>query len=128
MEKKDIESRDDIYLLVKTFYVKLMNDKVMCHFFEEFKNPVHLETHLQTLVDFWSNILFYTGEYRKNAMQPHLDLQSQMPFETIHFTHWLSSFNQSVDELFDGAMAHTAKSRALSIATVMKIKILEINK
>jgi hemoglobin len=128
LKKKDIESRDDIYLLVKTFYVKLMNDKVMSHFFEEFKDPIHLETHLQTLVDFWSNILFYTGEYRKNAMQPHLDLQPKMPFETIHFTHWLSSFNQSVDELFDGEMAHTAKSRALSIATVMKIKILEINK
>lgn len=126
--KKDIQNRDDIYLLVKTFYVKLMNDEVMCHFFEEFKNPIHLEEHLQTLVDFWSNILFYTGEYRKNAMQPHLDLQQQKPFEIIHFKHWLSSFNASVDELFQGQMAHTAKSRALSIATVMQIKISGLNK
>jgi len=45
----------------------------------------------------------------------------------IHFKHWLSSFNDSVDELFEGQMAHTAKSRALSIATVMKIKISELN-
>lgn len=126
--KKDIQNRDDIYLLVKTFYVKLMNDEVMCHFFEEFKNPIHLEEHLQTLVDFWSNILFYTGEYRKNAMQSHLDLQQQKPFEIIHFKHWLSSFNASVDELFQGQMAHTAKSRALSIATVMQIKISGLNK
>lgn len=126
--KKDIENREDIYLLVKTFYVKLMNDDVMCHFFEEFKNPQDLETHLQTLVDFWSNVLFYTGEYRKNAMQPHLDLQRQKPFESIHFKHWLSSFNASVEELFQGEMAHTAKSRALSIATVMQIKISGLNK
>jgi hemoglobin len=126
--KKDIENRDDIYLLVKTFYVKLMSDEVMCHFFEDFKNPDHLETHLQTLVDFWSNILFYTGEYRKNAMQPHLDLQPKKPFKAIHFTHWLSGFNASVDELFHGEIAHNAKSRALSIAAVMQIKISEISK
>jgi hemoglobin len=128
LKKKDIENRDDIYLLVKTFYVKLMSDPVMCHFFEDFKNPDHLEAHLQTLVDFWSNILFYTGEYRKNAMQPHLDLQSKMPFKPIHFNHWISSFNSAVDELFEGETAHAAKTRAQSIATVMQIKISELNK
>jgi hemoglobin len=123
--KKDIENRDDIYLLVKTFYVKLMTDDVVSHFFEDFRDSHHLETHLQTLVDFWDNILFYSGGYRKNAMQPHLDLHKKKPFKSIHFDHWLSSFNCSVDELFEGDMAHAAKSRALSIAVVMKIKISE---
>jgi hemoglobin len=126
--KKDIENKDDIYLLVKTFYVKLMSDDLMCHFFEDFKDPIHLEEHLQTLVNFWSNILFYTGEYRKNAMQPHLDLQNQKPFEKMHFTQWLKHFNSTVDDLFEGEICHAAKSRALSIATVMQIKIAELNK
>lgn len=126
--KKDIENRADIYKLVKVFYVKLMGDELMMHFFEDFKDPEHLETHLQTLVDFWENILFYSGGYRKNAMQPHLKLQQQKPFSEEHFNHWLSSFNDSVDELFEGENSHAAKSRALSIATVMKIKISEVNK
>ena len=126
--KKDIENRDDIYLLVKTFYVKLMNDDLMCHFFEDFKDPIHLEAHLQTLVDFWSNILFYSGEYRKNAMQPHLELHQEKPFKKEHFKSWLSMFSASVDELFQGVNAHAAKSRAQSIATVMQIKISEMNK
>ncbi|SNR53125.1 hemoglobin [Lutibacter agarilyticus] len=125
--KKDIENREDIYLLVKTFYMKLMSDDLMIPFFEDFKNPTHLETHLQTLVDFWDNILFYSGGYRKNAMQPHLKMQQQKPFTEAHFSHWLSSFNNSVDELFEGDNSHAAKSRALSIATVMKIKIFEQN-
>ena len=47
---KDIENREDIYLLVKDFYVKLMNDDLMHHFFEEFTNPELLEKHLQILV------------------------------------------------------------------------------
>lgn len=126
--KKDIEDRDDIYQLVKLFYVKLMNDDLMIHFFEDFKDPIHLEEHLQTLVDFWDNILFYSGAYQKNAMRPHLDLQSSKPFENEHFEHWLNSFNLSIDELFEGENAHAAKSRALSIATVMKIKMLEHRK
>ncbi|WP_456461749.1 group III truncated hemoglobin [Lutibacter sp.] len=126
--KKDIENRGDIYLLVKEFYVKLMNDDLMHHFFEDFSNPILLEEHLQTLVDFWDNIIFYSGEYRKNAMEPHLKLQQTKPFNSQHFKSWLSMFNNTVDELFEGENAHAAKSRALSIATVMKIKISSLNK
>ncbi len=125
--KNDIQHREDIYLLVKTFYIKLMNDDLMHHFFVDFEQPEHLEKHLQTLVDFWENILFYSGGYRKNAMAPHLELQKEKPFKPVHFKSWLSMFNASVDELFEGEMAHTIKSRALSIATVMKIKVSELN-
>ncbi len=125
--KNDIENREDIYLLVKTFYVKLMNDDLMRHFFMDFTNPEHLEIHLQTLVDFWDNILFFSGGYRKNAMVPHLKLHQEKPFKKEHFKIWLSMFSASVDELFQGVNAHAAKSRAQSIATVMEIKIFELN-
>jgi len=124
----DIIGRDDIYKLVKLFYEKLMRDDEMKHFFEEFTEPINLEKHLIVLVNFWDNILFYTGSYKKNAMKPHLDLQAHKPFKKRHFEVWLSHFNASVDELFIGEMAHTAKTRALSIATVMQIKISEMNK
>lgn len=126
--KKDIENREDIYLLVKYFYVKLLNDEVMHHFFEEFTNSELLEKHLQILVDFWDNILFYSGTYQKNAMKPHLDLQSKKPFKAEHFKQWILHFNNTVDEYFTGEIAHVAKSRALSIATVMQIKIAELGK
>lgn len=124
--KKDIESRADIYLLVKSFYVKLMKDDLISHFFEDFSNEKLLEEHLQTLVDFWDNVLFYTGGYRKNAMEPHLKLHQSKPFHSKHFKRWLSVFNSAIDELFEGEMAHAAKTRALSIATVMEIKISKL--
>lgn len=126
--KKDIEDRNDIYLIVEAFYKKLMNDRLMSHFFEDFKDPVHLEEHLQTLVDFWDNILFYSGTYQKNAMKPHLDLQLTKPFSNIHFEKWLLFFNNSVDEYFEGEKTHIIKTRALSIATVMKIKVSDYTK
>ncbi len=126
--KKDIENREDIYLLVKDFYVKLMNDDLMHHFFSEFSNPKLLEEHLQILVDFWDNILFYSGTYQKNTMKPHLDLQPTKPFKSEHFKQWILHFNNTVDEHFSGEIAHSAKSRALSVATVMQIKIAELGK
>ena len=126
--KRAIENREDIYLLVKDFYVKLMNDDLMHHFFDEFSNPELLAEHLQILVDFWDNILFFSGTYQKNAMRPHMDLQSKKPFKSEHFKQWLLHFNNTVDEHFGGEIAHAAKSRALSIATVMQIKIAELEK
>ena len=107
--KKTIDNRDDIYVLVNNFYVKLINYDFMNHFFEEFTNPVLLEEHLQTLVDFWDNILFYSGSYQKNAMKPHLDLHLKKPFEKVHFQQWISHFNSTVDECFIGDIAHAAK-------------------
>lgn len=125
---KDIENRDDIYLLVKMFYKELLTDDNLQHFFEDFNDPVHLERHLQVLVDFWDNILFYSGSYTKNAMEPHIQLHAIKPFDKLHFQQWLFHFKKTVDTYFAGENAHTAKSRAISIATVMQIKISEINK
>ncbi|WP_372793006.1 group III truncated hemoglobin [Lutibacter sp.] len=126
--KNDIRNKQDIYLLVKAFYVRLMNDKLVSHFFEDFTDPILLEEHLQTLVDFWDNVLFYSGGYRKNAMLPHLKLHQTKPFNSAHFKCWLSNFNLTIDDLFEGEMAHAAKTRALSIAVVMEIKINELKK
>jgi hemoglobin len=124
----DIETKNDIYFLVKQFYSKLIFDPTLAHFFEKFKNDTVLEEHLAVLVDFWDGILFYTNAYQNNAMQPHLNLNKTKPFLNQHFDKWLEHFNQTVDTYFKGERAHAAKTRALSIATVMKIKMSNTDK
>ncbi len=42
-----------------------------------------------------------------------------------HFQRWILLFNETVDELFKGEKAELIKQRALSISTVMQIKILQ---
>ena len=61
-------------------------------------------------------------------MQPHILLSKDKPMEKRHFDRWIYHFNSSVDALFEGTIAHTAKSRALSIAIVMQIKVAESQK
>jgi len=122
---KDIESREDIFVVVSEFYKKLLDDTLMKHFFEKFTHENELEEHLQTLVDFWDNTIFYSGTYQKNAIQPHIDLNKINPFQKIHFQTWLQHFHHSIDENFKGETAEIAKNRATSIATVMQIKIIQ---
>lgn len=120
----DIESRDDLFKIVDLFYQKLFNDKDVQHFFVEFKEPENLKKHLMILVDFWDNVLFHSGTYAKNAMQPHVEKNKSMPFTEIHFEKWIELLFASIDEQFKGLNAEVMKSRAKSIATVMQIRIL----
>lgn len=122
--KRDIQNREDLYKVVDVFYQNLFKDNDMKHFFQEFSEPDSLKIHLLVLVDFWDGILFYSGAYAKNAMQPHIEKNKSMPFEAIHFEKWIAHFFASIDTQFKGVNAETMKNRAQSIATVMQLNIL----
>lgn len=124
--KKDIENRDDLLLLIQEFYKKLLADDTINYIFTDVAK-IDLTHHFPVLVDFWDTILFQSGTYQKNAMQPHLALHQKTPFEKHHFDIWLSYFKETVDELFAGDNAFVIKERAVSIATVMQIKIKQLS-
>lgn len=124
--KKDIANREDLLKLVSLFYEKLLADSSINYIFTDVAR-IDLPHHLDILVDFWDNILFQKDTYRKNAMRPHLILHRQSPLQKHHFETWLRYFNESVDDLFEGEKAFLAKERALSIATVMQIKISQLS-
>ena len=123
--KNDIQNREDLLQLVTRFYEKLLSDPSISYLFTDV-SKIDLSHHLPVLVDFWDNVLFQNDTYRRNAMQPHLDLHAQSPLTKEHFITWLRYFKESVDELFDGEKAFQAKERATSIATVMQIKISQL--
>ena len=123
--KKDISSREDLLLLVTAFYERLLADDTISYLFTDVAK-INLQNHLPVLVDFWDSILFQSDTYHKNAMQPHIDLHQKSPLQPQHFENWLRYFNETVDKLFEGEKAFLAKVRALSIATVMKIKLLQL--
>jgi len=124
--KKDIANRDDILKLLTHFYSKLLADESISYLFTDVAK-IDLHHHLDTLVNFWDSILFQSDTYRKNAMQPHMILHQKSPLQKHHFEKWLRYFNETVNEWFEGDNALLAKERALSIATVMQIKIKQLN-
>lgn len=124
--KKDISNRTEIDQLMRHFYDKLLSDEIMAPIFVKVVEK-GLDHHFSILVDFWDNILFYTGAYKNNAMVKHVELNNWFPLEKVHFEKWLGHFSDSVDELFQGEKAELAKSRAKQIAILMEMKILDNN-
>lgn len=125
--KDDIQNRQDIIQFVNAFYDKLLDDALMAPLFTEVAR-INLSEHLPILYNFWESVLFQTGTYRRDTMQPHLDLHFAHPLQDQHFERWLELFNASIDERFTGEIARRAKVRALSIATVIRIKINNLEK
>lgn len=122
--KKDIETKEDIRLLVNSFYEKVKTDGVIGYIFTDIVK-VHWEKHLPVMYNFWENSLFYTGSYDGNPMAIHKHLNRVIPLTKEHFTRWTLLFTDTVNELFAGKTATLAKQRAISIATVMQVKILQ---
>jgi hemoglobin len=118
---KDIETRADLEVLLRAFYNRLLSDATISYMFTDVAK-INLEEHLPHITDFWEQSLFYKGSYRKNVLQIHQNLNSKEKLTDKHFTTWLSHFDNVVDSMFIGENSDKIKSRAVSIATVMKIK------
>ncbi|MBL0884557.1 MAG: group III truncated hemoglobin [Chitinophagaceae bacterium] len=119
----DIENRNHIEQLMLAFYTKAIPDPVIGHYFTHVIN-MDLEKHLPVIIDFWETVLFGIAKYKSNAIAVHQHLHEKSTFEEKHFEQWVKLFQSTVDELFQGEKAELAKQRALSIATVMKIKTI----
>ena len=124
--KKDITNRDDIVLLVNTFYDKVKKDEIIGHIFSEVAQ-LNWDNHLPAMQNFWAGILLDEHSYVGNPMLKHIELNKQYPLIEKHFQVWLEKFQQTVDELFEGTKAEEAKSRAVYIGQLLqhKIKISE---
>lgn len=122
--KQDISNRTDIDELLRAFYDRLLADHSINYIFNDVMK-VDMKAHLPVIGDFWETILLDANTYRKNVMRLHLDMNNQTPLLKHHFATWLHHFNSTVDEMFEGPIAFRAKERALSIATMMQVKIAQ---
>lgn len=120
--KPDIATRIDIELIMRNFYGKLLTDENIAYIFTDVAK-IDLEKHLPHLADFWEQNILNTGSYRNNVLKIHLELHGMEPLTPAHFQIWLGHFNDTIDASFAGEKAELMKTRALSVATVMQIKL-----
>ena len=113
--KKDIETRDDIIVLVDTFYAKVQADEKLAPVFLH----VNWEKHLPVMYSFWSSMLLGEQSYRGNPFEKHQGLA----IDAQHFSQWLKLFIATVDLHFSGPKAGEIKQRAQAIAGVFQHKM-----
>ena len=119
---KDIQNIHDIDTLVKTFYSRLLKDELLGPVFLK-TDSFSLEKHIPIINQFWYSVIFSESTYKGNPMLVHLELNKRLPINDLHFKQWLSFWNATVDELFEGPFALKAKEKAMSIGQLMQLKI-----
>ncbi len=120
--KKDIQTQDDIKLLVNNFYKKATVNEYLGYIFNDVAK-VNWEHHLPVMYAFWESVLLGVIGYKGNPIDAHFHLNEKIPLTADHFNIWKSLFLETVDENFEGEVAKMAKEKAISIADLMFFKI-----
>jgi hemoglobin len=120
--KKDIENKADIELLINSFYDKVKQDKTIGFIFNDIIGT-DWSHHLPVMYRFWESILFTKPGYEGNPVKKHIDIDKRIALEQQHFDKWLAIWNETTDELFEGANAAQAKNRAMLMANLINIKV-----
>ena len=128
MDKQDLKNREDVFLLVSSFYDKVREDKVLGPFFND--TITDWNAHLQHLTTFWESSLFLKTKYLGNPLEAHVkvDAKHNNTITELHFGLWLNLWFETINELFEGDYAENAKRRARKMGTFLYLKIFEARK
>lgn len=114
----DLRGREDLELLVRSFYRQAATDDLLGPVFEAAE--VDWAGHIPKLVDFWAWQLFGERGYEGNPLLAHRPVHELRPFSHAHYERWLELFEATVDEWFTGPVADTAKLKAAKMARALE--------
>ena len=129
MTKKEIETREDVYILVTTFYAKVRKDPFLGPFFN--RAIKDWNEHIEKLTTFWETSLFTTrrleNKYYGNPLAVHVDVDrdNNQSITQVHFGKWLNLWFETIDQLYEGEYALKAKQKAQKMSTFLFLKIFE---
>ena len=119
MKKIDIQTKEDIVLLVDVFYNRVLQDEKLAHFFAH----LNFEEHKPKMVHFWSFVLLDEPGYTTNVFDKHANLHAN----SADFNEWVTLFHATVNELFEGEKADAAKFRATTLGYTFGSKLDALN-
>ncbi|MEM5566359.1 group III truncated hemoglobin [Psychroserpens sp. AS72] len=126
---QDISNREDVFLLVDTFYKKVRKDSTLGPFFND--TIKDWDAHLDRLTTFWETSLFMTKKLEKkyygNPLEAHVkvDKANNNSITELHFGIWLNLWFETLEELFAGEVTENAKRRARKMGSFMYLNIFK---
>jgi hemoglobin len=116
--KRDIKNKNDIELLVHTFYDRVKDDNLLSVVINEKMIP-DWSGHLASMSEFWKTILLDKRPYEGKPAEKHLTL----PITSHHFDRWITLFHVTLDDLYAGKQTEEAKYHAHKMAEVFRTKL-----
>ncbi len=120
--RRDLDDREAIDDLVRSFYRRAAMDDVLGPVFEA--AHVDWSVHIPTLIDFWAWQLLGEPGYEGNPLLAHAPVHARTPFGEEHYDRWLELFTDTVEERFEGPSADLAVRRATKMARALR-RLLE---
>jgi len=114
----DLADRADVEALLRRFYGQVLVDEILAEPFAEIR-LTGLESHLPVMCDFWQTVLFRAGLYGGSALRAHQRVHDRHALSAGHFLRWLTLWNSTVDQMYQGPVAEHAKIQAARIARAM---------
>ncbi|WP_034258530.1 group III truncated hemoglobin [Altibacter lentus] len=126
--RTDITNREDISLLVRTFYGRVQKDALLGPVFNT--TISNWESHFELLTDFWETNLFFKKSYKGNPITAHIKVDEAFHggINEVHFGTWINLWHQTINDLFEGETAQIAKNRARNMATFIHLRMFEARK
>lgn len=121
--KPDLDSADNITLMVDRFYEALLNDELMAPLFLEVAK-VDLADHLPTISQYWQKMLLGDKTYKNNTMAKHRAINKSQAFTKEHYQTWLDHFSNTAERHFSGPYTDKALNIARNVVTNMKKQFL----
>jgi hemoglobin len=123
--KRDIETVQDIEILVDCFYQQVREDELLGPVFQKII-PTEEEwgQHLETMNKLWKTVLYSKSAYRGNPFPRHIDLE----IGSKHFDRWLVLFGQTVDNNFSGNQADGIKKRSRIMRELVEARLFDYKK
>lgn len=118
----DIQVREDIELLVNTFYDKVKQDETIGFIFHEIIGE-DWSHHLPIMYSFWETVIFHKASYTGNPVKKHIDIDTQIPLKDEHYARWVALWTETVDSLFAGTNADEIKNRAALMMNLISLKV-----
>ncbi|MDF4223357.1 group III truncated hemoglobin [Maribacter sp. M208] len=120
-----ITNKDDVSLLVHTFYDKIKQHEFLGPIFNGHITEEQWPVHLSKLTDFWESNLFGVRTFRGSPSKAHVNVDKNLNHTIAqnHFAQWLQLWFETIDELFEGTLADKAKEMARRMSTGQYIHI-----
>lgn len=115
----DLANRSDLEVLLRRFYGRVLVDDVLAAPFRGVRDITGLDTHIPLMTDFWETSLFRVRRYHGRVHDAHSRVHANTPLSAVHFIRWLTTWYDTVDEMYRGPLAERAKRQAARIAWAM---------
>ena len=117
MELQHTITRDNLRILMNSFYRKTIDNQELRHFFvhelgEDINNEDWVE-HIETLADFWLAILLDEGPYEGNFVGMHIKIPH---ISRSSFITWMELFGASTDEIYIPILSEQFKNQGMQLS------------